>query len=258
MSSPTSAGFGGATTCLELDLPTARLIIDAGSGILDLGRARGVDRKPTLMLFSHLHWDHVVGLPFYSPLYVPGWDLDVRGVPRSGRSVYDTVTELNRPPLFPISLRESVRASVTQTDLETDGELLFHGAKVEWLEVAHPGGCSAFAITVDGRRIVFSGDVELDKTNRAAFIAFCKDAELLICDAQYSAAEYPNHVGWGHSTNRQAAQLAADAGVSRLVLTHHDPGHDDAAVRAMVADAATCFASVEGARDGLVVASSRR
>jgi len=254
VSSDASREFGGHTTCLELDLPAARILVDAGSGIADLARSKPHDRKPTLLLFSHLHWDHVLGLPFYAPLFQPGWTLDVRGVPRSGRAVFDAVTELNQPPLFPVPLATSIRADVSASSLDSTGSLAFGGASVDWMEVAHPGGCSAFAFNIGGRKIVFTGDIELHATDRDALLRFCRGAEVLICDAQYTEDEYATRRGWGHSTNLQAAQFAADAGVARLVLTHHDPAHDDAFVSRMVLDAAALFPHVSGATTRMVVA----
>ena len=114
--------------------------------------------------------------------------------------------------------------------------------------------CSAFAFTVDGQRIVFTGDIEIPSADRARLIAFCGEGSALICDAQYAPSEYPDHRGWGHSTNVHAAELARDAGVERLILTHHDPNHDDAKIDEMVEQAQAIFPSTVGARNRMVVA----
>ncbi len=255
-STPELRAYGGQTTCHELDLPNARILIDAGSGLVELARECGESRKETLLLFTHLHWDHVVGFPFFTPLFSPGWDLHVRGVPRGNASVYDTLCTLNQPPLFPIKLRQSIRANVLPVDLPLTGRTEFHGVTVEWIEVWHPGGCSAFAFTVGGQRIVFTGDIEIPRADRPKLVEFCRGADVLICDAQYHPEQYVRHVGWGHSTNMHAAELAKEAGVGRLLLTHHEPAHDDETIDGMVEQARSVFPATEGARHRMVVAGS--
>lgn len=254
VSTPDIRTYGGQTTCHELELPNARILIDAGSGLVELAREKAHDRRDTLLLFTHVHWDHIVGFPFYTPLFEGGWSLDVRGVPRSGQSVFDAVCALNKPPIFPVELCDVIRADITASDLEPVGQLEFHGVTVRWMEVAHPGGCSAFSLTVGSKRIVFTGDVEIPATDRAALINFARGADVLICDAQYREAEYAQRVGWGHSTNLHAAALARDAHVSRLILTHHDPTHGDDVIDAMVEEARAIFPVTDGARNRMIVA----
>jgi len=245
---------GGLTTCLELDLPDARIIIDAGTGLPHLGRVRGVDRKPTRLLMSHLHWDHVVGLPHWHPLFAKDWDLEVHGVPREGAGVWDWMTRFNGPPAFPVPLADAAGARVATRDLESSGGDHFGGVDYRWMEVAHPGGCSAFSFDVGGLRIVFSGDLEVSRMDRDALLQFCEGADVLIMDAQYTEGQYPRHDGWGHSTNLQAASIAAEAGVGRLLLSHHDLRHDDAALQAMAREAREAFEATESARCGMIVA----
>jgi phosphoribosyl 1,2-cyclic phosphodiesterase len=245
--------YGGHTTCIELELEHARLLIDAGSGLIEQHRQRPGRPKDTLLLLSHLHWDHILGFPFYPPLYQPGWVLDVRGVPRSGVSVYDGLVDVNRPPLFPVDLRDQIRASVTHQDLDENGTLDFHGVRVDWMPVWHPGGCSAFKISIGGVTVVFTGDVELPKTDLDALAAFAHGADILLCDAQYDASEYAQRVGWGHSSNLDAAELAIAAEVDRLILTHHDPLHDDAFIDRLVDEARTRFPNTEAAASAMTL-----
>lgn len=245
--------LGGNTTCIELDTPTGRIIIDGGTGLGELNRTRGHDRKPTLLAISHLHWDHILGIPFFSPLFVPGWEIALRGVRRHDHSVLEGIMRVNQPPTFPVSLRDVIQADFSHGDLPPDGSMTFGGARLEWMEVAHPGGCSAFALEVGGRRMVFTGDIELPEMDQAALRRFCRGADLLIVDAQYTPEEYGRFRGWGHSTNVQAAEFAQQAGVGRLMLTHHDPGHDDSVIEAMVEQARMVFANTDAARCGVEV-----
>lgn len=251
---PGVARYGGHTTCLELDLPEARIVIDAGSGLCEMGRVRGHDGKPTLLLMSHLHWDHVIGLPHWSPIYTPGWDLTVRGVEREGLAPIDWLLDFNRPPVFPVHLRETVKCNIRGDSLPLCGNDVFAGVRYEWMEVAHPGGCSAFALVVGSRRLVFSGDLELPRMDLSAFAAFCKGAEALIIDGQYNDAEYPRFDGWGHSSNLQAARFAADVGVKALYLTHHDPRKDDTAVDGLVEQARRVFPQTHAVYCGMDLA----
>ena len=254
VSAPGVRTYGGQTTCMELVLPDAKIIIDAGSGLVELGREASSSRE-TLLFMTHVHWDHIVGLPFFNPLFDDKFKLDIRGVPRAGISVIDAIYNLNQPPIFPVKLQETICASVNATDLDEVGSTEFHGAKLEWTPVSHPGGCSAVAVSYGGKRIVFTGDVEIQAGGRDSLVEFAAGADVLICDAQYSPEEYSSHIGWGHSTNMDAAELAADAEVGQLILTHHDPAHVDADIDAMVAQAQTRFPDVVGAKNRMVVAS---
>lgn len=253
VSNPQSTRYGGHTTCLEIETAQARILLDAGTGLVEMARQRGTDTKPTLLLLSHLHWDHIVGFPFYPALFQPGWALDVRGVRRAGKNVLDALLGVNQPPIFPGDLRSLIRAELRTEDLEEQGSARFHDVDISWTDVWHPGGCTAFRVKVGGTTIVFTGDVELPRTDRAVLADFVNGADVLVCDAQYSAEEYESHVGWGHSSNIDAASFASDCGVDRLILTHHDPMHDDAAIDELVAQAKKVFPRVEAARHGMHV-----
>ncbi len=241
--------YGGLTTCVEIDLPDGRILIDAGTGLAEFGRRVTLDKKPTLLLLTHFHWDHLVGFPLFQHIYMPGWDLDIRGVRRNQVSVFD--------PFFPDHVQANVQARLTHSDLEEAGSLDFHGAKLTWIPVHHPQGCSAFAIEIGDQKIVFMTDIELPFEDRDRLAKFCENADLLICDAQYTEEEYASHRGWGHSTNKQAAQFALEAKVGRLILTHHDPSHDDNFIDGMVEEAQKIFPNTSGARDRMIVASGK-
>lgn len=253
ISNPDAVRYGGHTTCLELVVPEGRILIDAGSGLVEQHRQRPGLPPDTLLLVSHLHWDHILGFPFYPPLYRTGWKLDVRGVPRDGATVWDGLVAVNRPPLFPIDLATQVKADVSTSELDTSGSMSFAGVEISWMPVAHPGGCTAFRLSYGGQTVVFTGDVEIPATDRNALCEFARGATVLICDAQYSDAEYERHVGWGHSSNMQAAAVARDAGVQRLILTHHDPMHSDADIDALVEQAREVFANTCGATAAMQV-----
>jgi ribonuclease BN (tRNA processing enzyme) len=245
---PHCVRHGGATTCIEIDTPHARIFLDAGTGLAAAGRARAAhDLKPTLLFFTHLHADHVTGFPFWSSLFQPGWDLTIAGVPREGFSPWEFICNTHRPPLFPVPVGPTVQARVHEHVLPETGTFEFHGIPLAWTPVWHPGGCSAVSLLLGRQRIVFTGDLEMTRTDIPALQRFTQDADLLICDAQYTERQYLHHHGWGHSTNLQAARLARQADVGALLLTHHDPRHDDDTLDAMVAEARTEFAPTAAA-----------
>ena len=256
VSGPQTQRHGGATTCIELDLGDARIIIDAGSGLADLGRTAVRSTKPTLLLMTHLHWDHVLGFPHFAPLYMPGWTLDIRGVQRDGVGVLEALHSISQPPLFPVDLRVAAAAQVSTENLPSTGASAFHGAEIAWMPVAHPGGCTAFWFQLGGYKIIFTGDLELRQTDLEALHRFAHGADLLICDAQYTEEEYVRYTGWGHSTNMDAATLAQACGAKQLLLTHHDPRRTDDEIDAMVAAARTLFPNTQAARDGLTFSGS--
>ena len=247
------ARYGGLTTCLELEYEGARIFIDAGTGFAHAGRVLAHDGRPTLLFVTHLHADHIKGFPFFGPLFTPGWDLQIVGPMREGLSPFEFMCQIHRPPLFPAPVQQLTQARVLGRSVAMEGSEDFHGVRIAWCEVWHPGGCSAVSLHIGDRRIVFSGDLELERTDRGALAAFCRDADLLIVDAQYDEQEYPQHLGWGHSTNLQAARFAAEAGVGRLLLSHHDPRHDDATIDRMVADAREVFPATDAAACGMTI-----
>ncbi len=241
--------YGGLTTCVEIDLPDGRILIDAGTGLAEFGRRVTLDKKPTLLLLTHFHWDHLVGFPLFQHIYAPGWDLDIRGVRRNQVSVFD--------PFFPDHVQANVQARLTHSDLEEAGSLDFHGAKLTWIPVHHPQGCTSFCLDFADQKIVFMTDVELPLTDRKRAIEFCSQADILIIDGQYTEKEYLTRKFWGHSTNIQAANFAKEANVGRLILTHHDPSHDDQFIDKMVEEAQQIFPNMVGARDRMIVFSGK-
>ena len=251
---PANSLYGGLTTCLELVVPQGRIFIDAGSAFAEAGRSPEMDNRDTLLLLTHLHADHILGFPFFGGLYQPGWQLHVAGVPRENLAPFEFIQQVHRPPLFPVPIGPALQVRATGEALDPVGTGTFADVRYRWMEVGHPGGCTAIALEVGGRKIVFSGDLELARMDTREFDAFddfCADADLLVFDAQYNDSEYPNHFGWGHSTHRQAAELARRVGVRSLVLTHHDPRHDDVELERMAADACTIFEATEPAWCGM-------
>lgn len=233
VSGPSFARHGGATTCVSLRLEGAgartpeHLILDGGTGLADMGRARPVQNA--MMFQTHMHWDHVQGFPFFTPFFFPDARFELHAVGREARSLYEVLDEQMQTPTFPIRLAH-MPAQLDFVDLPTHGALARGELAMRWVEVSHPSGSTAYRFDWRGLSVVFTGDVEAQAGSREDLIALAAGADLLIMDAQYTPQEYASRRGWGHSTPIDAVEIAHAAGVGRLLLTHHDPSHDDAAL----------------------------
>jgi len=252
---PKNLGYGGNTTCLEVRAGNGtRLIVDAGTGLRDLGlemQSRGEKPEVIRFLFTHFHGDHMHGLPFFMPLYDARQRIELyTGKPAAeAQSAFE---KLMSEPYFPVDL---AKLPGQRKYLELgSGEQQFDGVSVTPFPLNHPQGAWGFRFEYRGAVVVHasdyehgSGELERELTTQA------RGANVLIYDAQYTSEEYEARRGWGHSTWAEAVRVAQEAGVDRLVLFHHDPSHDDATMDSIVEAARAQFANVEGAREGMVL-----
>ena len=251
------ARIGGNTSCLEVTHEGHRLVLDAGTGIRGLGDALLGEQPISLtMLFSHLHWDHVQGFPFFTPAYLPATNLTLYGPGANGaQQLQSVLSQQMQPPNFPVPL--SAMRSTMQFESAVPQQVFERGPfRITPLELPHPQGCLGYHIEAGGQRFVYMTDVEvtldgLDKNVTRVI----EGADALVIDAQYTPDEYegrygPSRKGWGHSTMIDAAKIAKGVGAGRLFLFHHDPGHSDDFVEAMTEDAKRVFAMSEPAREG--------
>lgn len=245
--------FGGNTACVEIRIPGGEvLIFDAGTGIRELGTVLNREhsgRKASLHLFlSHYHWDHIQGIPFFSPLYSSHNQVMFYGhgqVDHPGNLLIGQM----QAPYFPVSM-ELAAAEKDFTELEQEtvkiGEIV-----VQSFPLNHPQGAIGYRVERDGAVIVYASDLEhghpeLDRTLRE----YAEGADILIYDSQYTPREYANHRGWGHSTWLEATRVATDCRVGQLILFHHDPAHDSRTMREIVAEAQRYFPGTIAAREG--------
>lgn len=238
---PDTIGYGGNTACVEVAAGDETLVVlDAGTGIRLLGlRLDGRRPKVIHLLLTHLHLDHVEGLRFFVPLWQAGTELHVWG-PRSQRwSLEERIGRYFSPPFFPIELRD-VPARVAFHDVpDTGWELGPLGVTAS--PVAHPGPTVGYRLEHDGGSMVYipdhepvvGGDLAEFTPDWISGLALAAGADVLLHDAQYTEAEYPERIGWGHSSVAAAVTFAAAAGVERLVLFHHDPLHSDVELEAL-------------------------
>jgi ribonuclease BN (tRNA processing enzyme) len=237
---PGTVRYGGNTACLTVnDERGRRLILDAGTGI----RAAGADPSggDTTILLSHTHWDHIQGLPFYLLSLPAGDSVRIFGPAQPGDSLATILQRQMAPAVFPIPLA-SVEARIEVAEIRSP-ELEIGGFLIESLEACHPGATLGYAIrsAAGGARLIYFTDNELrgftSPGRRAGLVRFLRQADLLVHDGMYFERELEARDGWGHSSAADAVRVALEAGVRRLVLFHHDPGHDDATLERLLDEA---------------------
>ena len=254
------ARTGGNTTCVEFEHEGERLILDGGTGLRALGERLGYRPVEATLLFTHLHWDHIQGVPFFTPAFHPESRLTLAGVARATGTVREALSAQMRPPTFPVTLDRLVGAR-RFVDVPRTGPLDFGPFRVTALEQDHPDGVVAYRIEAGGRVAVFATDCEHrgpgagTAASARAMADHASGADVLIHDAQYTCDEYfgrggPPRLGWGHSTVDDAVAVARLASCGRLVLFHHDPGRDDAGVDALEAHARLSLPQTTAAREG--------
>ncbi len=274
--------YGGNTACVEINAGHRTLILDAGTGIIPLGRelARrsASEKRPLelLMLFSHLHHDHTQGFPFFAPAYLPNARLHIFG-PGGTPETLKHILELNQSAeTFPVSLNDMASLKNIQSVHESQvivwdeegvrvvgaGVRLSEEALVIRIQksYAHPGGVHIHRISWRGKSVVYATDTEGYVGMDRRLVAFARNADVLIHDAQYSEEHYrgqlagfPATQGYGHSTATMAGEVAASTETGKLVLFHHDPAYSDEMVAAQENIAKEIFPDSRAAYEGLEI-----
>lgn len=258
---PETAKVGGNTSCVAIRCGSSEIILDAGTGLRGLGDSRlaalrGAPFEATVLL-SHFHWDHIQGLPFFVPAYLPSSKLTIMGATNGVMSLGETLVHQMQAPVFPVRLDE-LRAELTLKDVRPGLPFSVGEATVRAAKLNHPGGVHAYRIEHGGRSVVFATDTEHYECPDPALVSLAEGADVLIYDAQYTPEEYrgevgPSKVGWGHSTFANGVELARRAGVGELVLFHHDPRRSDHAVVEIEDCARAMFSRSVAAREGMTI-----
>lgn len=232
---PDSARYGGNTACVEVRLADGGvLVLDAGTGIRPLGLELEREQPARIdILLSHLHVDHLEGIGFFAPIWSAATEMHIWGPSSPVRSLEERISTYFSPPLFPVHLSE-VPATVEFHDAP-EGEWSIGSARVYSQPILHPGATVGYRIEADGRTLAYltdhepalASDVVVAPPDWISGFSVADGADLLIHDCQYSDDEYPERVGFGHSSTAQVAVLAERARVGRLLLFHHDPMRTD-------------------------------
>jgi phosphoribosyl 1,2-cyclic phosphodiesterase len=229
--------YGGNSTCLEIRSADGELfIVDAGSGIRNLGKALGHDSDTSQIrfFFTHSHWDHLAGFPFFEPAYSDRFTITFCSGPHAQSSIERYVSRQMEAPFFPVEfnqLRARFKFCCENPTMESRNCPL-GSMQCRAFPISHPNGGHGYKFIEGGKTFVFLPDNELGFRHeggltRDQYVEICRGADLLLHDAQYTEEEYRRTRGWGHSTYTDAIDLAIEAGVTRLGLFHHDPDRTD-------------------------------
>lgn len=259
---PDTVEFGGNTSCYEVRAGGAIVVLDGGTGLRLLGQSL-LPEMPieAWMFFSHVHWDHIQGFPFFTPAFVRGNVIHLHGGLNVTRTLEETLAGQMDYPSFPVHLSE-MGGTMTFRDLH-EGEVVQVGPNrdvvVSNARGNHPNGVYAYRIDHDGKSVCYITDSEHYAIVDPKLLKLAKGADVLIFDAMYTPEEYAGtagggpKTGWGHATFAAACELATAAGVKQLVLHHHDPNQNDAMVRDKERRARELFPNTIAAKEGLVL-----
>jgi len=254
--------YGGNTSCVEVRVNGHIYVFDCGTGFRNLGKqlsqehagdGRNTHPINALIFLSHFHWDHIQGIPFFSPLYN---DRDSSFVFHSSsrtRGLQQALEEQMADPYFPVNMSDM--AAHRQFCTIDEGSTQLEGCTVQSKWLNHPQGCLGFRMETQGKVIVYAtdnepGDPVFDKSVRK----LAEGADLLIYDAQYLPEEYAaRKQGWGHSHWREAINVVMESGAKELILFHHDPDHSDSCIDAVVKQAREHYPKVRAASEGMEI-----
>ena len=226
--------YGGNTSCVSVQIEDRLLVIDAGSGVIQLGVELGTHISDVFFILTHLHRDHIEGFPFFRPLYESGRRIHFIDYQRGNK--FWTLLSLLDGLHYPMK-PAAIRANYTRVRAGGLDYLRDHGFFLKRIRMNHPGGAWGFKVMDKDRTFVHMPDNELmpekPRTSFDEIVDFCEDVDLLSHDAMYLESEMAQKRGWGHSAVRQACALARAANVGHLVLTHHEPDRDDDVVDAL-------------------------
>ena len=227
---------GSNTACVEVETKTGDILIfDAGTGIRELGisltnRADYATKNTYHLFFSHFHWDHIQGLPFFNPAFDPKNTIIIYSTKKDCSKFLE---EQMRYPYFPISMlgEDGFNAKIEFRYIPPEEVRVKVGSvEVGWHRVRHPGGCTSFSVIEDGKKVIYSTDTELknrDFEDKKDNIEFYTDADMFIVDAQYTLTDALAKKGWGHSTYSIAIDFAIKWKIKNIILFHHEPTYND-------------------------------
>jgi phosphoribosyl 1,2-cyclic phosphodiesterase len=233
--------YGGSTTCLEIiDKNNDSIIVDCGTGVKDLGKEfirKNINK--IFIIFTHQHWDHILGFPFFAPIYDDKNEIIITGCSYTTDDVRAIVSKIMQPPGFPVKFEE-IDAKFRFMAMEKNG-IKINNIEIIPIELSHPNGGFGYKFIENGKTVVFLTDNELRYTHPGGrsfdeYVEFSRGADLLIADADYIDSEYEYRRTWGHSTWRDALELAISSGVKKLILFHHNQNRTDKQIDIIVND----------------------
>ena len=249
--------FGGNTTSIKITRDDGRIaVFDAGTGIRKLGNDLiddGFAQDELFIAFSHFHWDHIQGFPFFAPAYSSESVINILAMGKNSNieNLEGIFEGQMRQEYFPVPL-ESMGAKFNFLRLNRN-ELNINKSNIRVIKQSHPGGSYGYRIQYNDKSLVICTDIEHGETVLPEIVEFCKDADVLVHEAQYTNEELTANRGWGHSSFDQAIEVAERAGVKQLLMTHHDPLHNDAFLLAKEKECQARLPNCLLAREGMEI-----
>ena len=260
---PNTLKYGGNTSCVEINSEENTVIIDSGTGIRALGldivnrdRSKGNRHNNLSMFFSHVHWDHIQGFPFFKPIFLPEFDIDLYGSIHSDVDIECAMRGQMVPPRFPVHLKD-LPANIKFKGIRSGEIVQIGNMVVENVLLHHPHGALGYKITCENKSVAYICDHEYSEESRHRLVKFLKNTNQLIFDSHFTPEEYSGsdgnggRKGWGHSTWTHGVELSKEANVNQLVLTHH--GNEDKIVAEMESQAQKVFRNTVAAYEGLEI-----
>jgi phosphoribosyl 1,2-cyclic phosphodiesterase len=253
---PDSVRYGGNTSCVEIRCGVHLMVFDGGTGLRLLGNELLRSGQPADLdlFYSHTHFDHICGLPFFAPCYDARSKIRIWAGHLNGKGIEAVLNNMMIAPLFPIPMG-IFTANIEFIDFAAGAALTPHpGVRLATGSLNHPNDATGYRIEYGGKVVAYITDTEhrpgvLDPN----VLKLIDRADVMIYDASYTDAEFPEHLNWGHSTWEEGVRLANAARVGTLVIFHHDPGHDDTFMDQVAADAANARPGTIVAQEGLVL-----
>jgi ribonuclease BN (tRNA processing enzyme) len=250
--------YGGHTPCVSLHTNEEIIIFDAGTGLVNFSKWFEENEKPKSLhiMLSHLHFDHVLGLPFFAPIWKGDNNFDLHiyaTVTREFGGLSQAMCQLIKPPYFPISITQAAHP-IHWHDI--DNKCIYHTNRGEFEahSLNHPGGCSGYKYTYDHKTVVYLSDSgEMKGSAYESIVKFAHKADLLICDTCFTEEEAERNPSWGHGTIPYACQLAKDANIHKLALFHHGLYHNDAQIKELEIYAQSIFPHTFSSRENMCI-----
>jgi len=260
---PNNSKYGGNTSCIEVNCGDKTIILDAGTGIMPLG----IDimsgdcyiennKKQLYIFFSHVHWDHIQGFPFFRPAFDSEFELNLYSTLHKDIDIEYALRSQMSPPFFPIQLKD-MSASMNFNNIKSGENVQIGNVAVESISLDHPDTSLGYKITCENKSIAYISDHEHTDKSHQRIVDFLKGTDLVIFDAHYTPEEYSGsdgnggRKGWGHSTWEEAIALCIEAKIDQLALTHH--GREDSGVDRIELEAQNGFRNTIAAYEGLEI-----
>ncbi len=250
--------YGGNTSCVEVRCGKEIIILDAGTGIRKLGLQLLKEKTARVhIFFSHFHYDHIEGLPFFAPIFNKNYTLIITGETKQDHTLEQLIATQLMFPFFPLSLKE-LDAKISFNEINTRDRIQCGEVTIRTEHLNHPGGCIGYRVEYRGKSLVYATDTEHSTYLDIPLLKFSSNADVLVYDSNFTDDEYSGKIGtsktgWGHSTWSQGVKIAREANVKKLILFHHDPSHDDKFVDALERQSQKEFKESYAAFEGMEI-----